>query len=215
MKAGNIEYKQASDLPDELPILTDESVFILPGTYVPIIIELSDDLELIENAFTGNKLLGILQAKDYNIGCIARITSVAETGDGKTAIALEGICRFYLGEISNNYSNYPLFTIEPIITDFEKSIENLNLKPYLDSYLHNNNLHININNESYNKELQQFANVPFDILLNSLCINANFNLKERQLLLEADTTKERAQLFLALSERALMNKQNNKSTILN
>lgn len=219
MKAGNIEYKQASDLPNKLPMLISTSMLILPGTYVPIIIEQKKYLKLIEDTLKGNKLIGVLQLKPegyetYDMGCIARITSFSELGNGKTTISLEGVCRFYRLTKIDTKSTYEIFSIKPILEDFDRTKKVTDLAPFINSYLNNNGVNPNLNSKTFKAELTQFTNTPFDILLNSLCINAGFNTEEQQLLLEADNIDDRAQLFLALSERSLMKKQKHKTYIL-
>ena len=194
-------------------------MLILPGTYVPVIIEQKKYLKLIEDVLKDNKLIGVLQLKPngyetYDMGCIARITSFSELGNGKTTISLEGVCRFYRLDKIETKNTYEIFSIEPIPGDFNRIEKNTDLTPFINSYLNNNGISPNLNSKTFKAELTQFSNTPFDVLLNSLCINAGFNSEEQQLLLEANTIDDRAQLFLALSERALMKKQKNKTSIL-
>lgn len=216
MKAGNKEYKTITDLPESLPVIIGTSIFILPGTYIPVFIEQKKYLELIEEVLKGNKLIGILQtdntnSKPYELGCIARITSFSEEGNGKIIISLEGVCRFKRGKLLANKNNYDIYQITPITMDFIHEEKTVDILPFINSYIEKNELDNNINNKQILNDLKKTS---FDILINSLCVNGNFAPQEQQLLLEAKTIENRAQLFLALSEKAIMSKPNKKTITL-
>ena len=55
----------------------------------------------INDCIKTNKLMGMVQARKnssevYNVGCLGKITSFSETGDGRYQINLEGLNRFCL-----------------------------------------------------------------------------------------------------------------------
>lgn len=216
MKAGNIEYKKASDLPKSLPMLFGTSVFILPGTYIPILVERTKYVKIIEEALQNDKLIGVLQINSeteepYDIGCIARITSFSEEGNGKAVIALEGVCRFRHEQKINNNELYDVYKISPISEDFKEVKLDKDSTPFINSYFKADEVNGDMPDEKVRKELKT---LPFDVLINSLCIHSHFSPQEQQLLLESKNIETRAELFLALSERATMKHQNKKNEML-
>lgn len=210
MKAGNIEYNKALDLPDALSVIIAKSILILPQTYVPLIIHTTKHLKLIKDALKTNSLLGTLQINPtsnceavYEMGTIARITSFSEIGDGKLSIALEGICRFYCLKKLTTHNPYESFIIKPILEDFTKETffeNNIKIKEMAQSYLNS----LNLEEHELAKEMDKFVNVPSETLVNSLCVSAAFDPAEQQMLLEAEDLAERIDIFLALNQRRIL-----------
>lgn len=216
MKAGNIEYNKALDLPDALAVIIAKAILILPQTYVPLIIHTPKHLKLVEDALKTNSLLGTLQLNPtsngeavYNMGAIARITSFSEIGDGKLSIALEGICRFHCLKKLTTDNPYESFMIKPILKDFIKEPQetffenNIKLREMAQSYLNS----LNLAEQELEKEMAKFANVPSETLVNSLCVSAAFDPAEQQMILEAEDLAERIDIFLALNQRRILRQQ--------
>ena len=106
MQAGNIFYRTSEDLPEQAPLFVLAGALLLPGGRMPLNIFEPRYLEMIDAAMSGDRLIGMIQPaldgtlKDDSepalceIGCVGRITSFAESGDGRYLISLQGICRF-------------------------------------------------------------------------------------------------------------------------
>ena len=106
MQAGNAHYRLDSDLPKRLALFPLTAALLLPGGRIPLNIFEPRYLQMIDDAMSGSRLIGMIQPSlDGNlrpdgeptlcpVGCIGRITSLAETGDGRYLISLQGVCRF-------------------------------------------------------------------------------------------------------------------------
>lgn len=99
-------------LPGTLPIFPLSGVLLLPGGRLPLNIFEPRYLSMISDALGRQRLIGMVQpttpggfAGDglsggdgppavQKIGCVGRIVSFGETGDGQVLVTLQGICRF-------------------------------------------------------------------------------------------------------------------------
>src|SRR5262249_4643366 len=82
---------------------------LLPRARLPLHIFEPRYLAMIDDVLaTPGRMIGMIQpvadAKDkdrpavYSVGCAGRVTSFAETEDGRIMIGLTGLCRFEIGE---------------------------------------------------------------------------------------------------------------------
>ncbi|NVP72718.1 LON peptidase substrate-binding domain-containing protein, partial [Vibrio cholerae] len=82
---------------------------LLPGGQLPLNVFEPRYLAMFDAALAGNRLIGMIQPvlgeggegirpTLSSVGCIGRITSFAETGDGRYITSLSGVCRFRLME---------------------------------------------------------------------------------------------------------------------
>ena len=104
MAAG---YRKVSDLPALIPVFPLDGALLLPGCQLPLQIFEPRYLNMIDDAMSGARLIGMIQTRAggsrtkpnlAEVGCAGRITAYAETGDGRYMITLTGICRFAAGE---------------------------------------------------------------------------------------------------------------------
>src|SRR4029450_9809971 len=104
MQAGNVRYRTLDDIPESVPIFPLSGALLLPGGQLPLNIFELRYLAMIDAALSGKRIIGMIQPRfDQDnqedgdlceVGCLGRITSFAETGDGRLLITLPGICRF-------------------------------------------------------------------------------------------------------------------------
>ena len=93
--------------PNIIPIFPLNGVIYFPKTNLPLNIFEQRYLNLINDAYGKNKLMGMIQEKKnndvYSIGCLGKISDYQKSKDGRILINLTGISRFkILKEISNN-----------------------------------------------------------------------------------------------------------------
>ena len=93
--------------PNIIPIFPLNGVIYFPKTNLPLNIFEQRYLNLVNDAYSKNKLMGMIQEKKnnnvYNIGCLGKISDYQKIKDGRILINLTGISRFkILKEISNN-----------------------------------------------------------------------------------------------------------------
>ncbi len=150
MQVGNARYRTGADIPETVPVFPLKGALLLPGGQLPLNIFEPRYLAMIENALAGKRIIGMIQPKIdgdddetideldesirpqlSNVGCLGRITTFAETGDGRLLITLQGICRFRVREEVNCRQPYRQCRIMPFLADLEdarirqKSIETL------------------------------------------------------------------------------------------
>jgi len=96
-----------SKFPNIIPIFPLNGVIYFPKTNLPLNIFEQRYLNLVNDAYSKNKLMGMIQEKKnnnvYSIGCLGKISDYQKIKDGRILINLTGISRFkILKEISNN-----------------------------------------------------------------------------------------------------------------
>jgi Lon protease-like protein len=135
-----------------------------------------------------------------HVGCLGRITSFAETGDGRYIVSLTGICRFRLiDEIPGHHQPYRSFHIAPFVSDLksedeEGTVDRAALLAAFKAYLEANKL------EADWESVERASNLT---LVNSLSMMAPFEPAEKQALLEAPDLRTRAETFIAITEIVL------------
>ena len=94
--------------PDIIPVFPLNGVIFFPKTNLPLNIFEKRYLDLVNDSYKNNKLIGMIQLKKdeeevYEIGCIGKNSDYQKSKDGRVLINLEGITRFkILGEEINN-----------------------------------------------------------------------------------------------------------------
>ena len=93
----------------ELPIFPLNGAVLFPETSLPLNIFESRYIEMVNYALTRDRYIGMIQTdnnnKLYKIGCIGRIHSFNETGDGRYLISLLGInCFNVVEELKQTFS---------------------------------------------------------------------------------------------------------------
>src|SRR6266540_3230430 len=102
----NAEYRGPGELPAIIPVFPLSGALLLPRGQMPLNIFESRYLAMIDDAMADrHRLIGMIQpdsahpgAADkpnlYKVGCVGRITQLAEAGDGRYLIELTGVTRF-------------------------------------------------------------------------------------------------------------------------
>ena len=94
--------------PNIIPVFPLSGVIYFPKTNLPLNIFEQRYLNLINDAYNKDKLMGMVQSKKennsvYEIGCLGKISDYQKSKDGRILINLTGISRFkILKEIPND-----------------------------------------------------------------------------------------------------------------
>ncbi|MDC1158390.1 LON peptidase substrate-binding domain-containing protein [Pelagibacteraceae bacterium] len=94
--------------PEIIPVFPLDGVIYFPNTNLPLNIFEQRYLDLVNDAYGKNKLMGMVQSKKqnnsvYQIGCLGKISDYQKSKDGRIFINLTGITRFkIIDEIVNN-----------------------------------------------------------------------------------------------------------------
>lgn len=221
--AINALYQSISDLPEKIAVFPLARALVLPQAQLPLNIFEPRYLAMIDDTIGNDRVIGMIQPsatqpasgvpldsngqdKPFlcNVGCLARISSFRESGDGRYFIILDGICRFELVEemaTTTLYrqvrADYAPFTIDlENPQDQEKEIDRQQLLDTLRGYLEQRHL---------NADWKEIEATPTAGLVNSLTMSCPFEIAEKQALLEAPTLIERSDCLLTLLQMARAN----------
>ena len=134
------------------------------------------------------------------VGCIGRITSFSETGDGRYITSLAGICRVrLLDEVTKHGAPFRSFRISPFLSDLmvadeERDVDRTSLMKVFRAYLDSNRL------EADWESVERAGNLA---LVNSLCMMSPLGAAEKQALLETESLKARSTTLIAMLEMLL------------
>ena len=199
-------YRKTEDLPKVIPVFPLDGVLLLPGGQLPLNIFEPRYLNMVDDAMAGDRVIGIIQTLGGQpsrpslapVGCLGRITSFAETSDGRYLITLTGVCRFNRGEelpsrspYRQTRAAYEVFGSDLHEDDEEGYVDREALLSALKKYLSHRGLGVD-----WKAALQ----APAEGLINSLCMALPFEPAEKQALLEAAGLTLRAETLTALLE---------------
>ncbi|MBV2144991.1 LON peptidase substrate-binding domain-containing protein [Falsochrobactrum sp. TDYN1] len=217
MQVGNARYRTGADIPDVVAVFPLRGALLLPGGKLPLNIFEPRYLEMVEAAISSKRIIGMIQphiqpdeeesdeldetAKPplSKVGCLGRITTFSETGDGRILITLEGICRFRVLEEVHCRRPYRQCRIAPFLTDLEDARDAANidrealLRAFRD-YLEVHNLEA---------DWDSISRAGNETLVNALSMMSPFGAAEKQALLEAADLKTRAATLIAITEMML------------
>ena len=106
----NIEYRGPADLPEIIPVFPLPGALLLPRGQMPLNIFEPRYLSMVDDSFRdGHRLIGMIQPDVthspnearpvlFRVGCVGRITQLAESGDGRYILELTGVSRFRVVE---------------------------------------------------------------------------------------------------------------------
>ena len=99
-----------------IPIFPLNGVIYFPKTNLPLNIFEQRYLNLVNDAYKKDKLMGMVQSKKendsvYNVGCLGLISDYQKSKDGRVLINLTGITRFEIQEEKVNDKLYREFKV--------------------------------------------------------------------------------------------------------
>ncbi len=198
-------YVRAADLPQVIPVFPLDGVLLLPRGQLPLNIFEPRYLNMVDDAMAGDRIIGMIQPAGgprrlpslSPVGCAGRITSFAETSDGRYLITLTGCSRFRVqGELP---VQTPYRQVRAQFAPFESDLtappagegglDRENLLEALKAYLETRGLDI---------DWETAETAPPEALVNSLAMALPFEPPEKQALLEAPDLDDRATVLTAL-----------------
>ena len=214
MKAGNAEYRAALDFPGIIPIFPLAGALLLPGGNLPLNIFEPRYLSMTEHALATDRLIGMIQPDPAagpeenepalcKMGCIGRLTAFQETGDGRYAVNLTGICRFTVEqeEAPLNGFRRVRFAILEEDLDFGLRSDESTILEDRDSLLGTLRKYLSANGMNANWEA--IEQTDDETLVTALCMMSPYGPAEKQALLEAGDLNTRAETLIAITEIAL------------
>jgi Lon protease-like protein len=219
VKAGNCPYRSPDDLPAAIPVFPLPAALLLPRAEMPLNIFEPRYVAMIDAALAGHRIVGMIQPDETKapctlgpslcqVGCAGRITSFAETGDGRYMVTLTGIARFMVVEelVAKTLFRQCRVTAAPFAGDFAAGCDEASvdrgavLKTFRD-YLDAHNLEA---------DWESVGRASNETLINALAMMAPFGTAEKQALLEAPDLRARAETLVALTEMSLAREPGNR-----
>jgi Lon protease-like protein len=220
----NVTYHGPGDLPDVIAVFPLAGALLLPRGQLPLNIFEPRYLAMVDDALrSGLRLIGMIQPDPargesddkpelYKVGCVGRLTQIAESGDGRYLIQLTGIARYRIEEelaVTTPYRQCRV-SYEPFKDDFiarkgEDDVDRDSLLKALKDFLDANDL---------KADWQGIQNAPNEALVNALAMMSPFGTAEKQALLEAPDLKTRAEYLVAVTEIELAKKTTGGDTVL-
>ena len=213
----NAEYRGPGELPEVIPVFPLPGALLLPRGQMPLNIFEPRYLSMVDDAFRdGHRLIGMIQPdvtrspdEDrpvlFRIGCVGRITQLAETGDGRYILELTGVSRFKVVEELRVLTAYRQYKVDyfPFIDDFtarkgEDAVDREALLAVLSDFLKANNLKV---------DWEGVENAPNEALVNALAMMSPYGPAEKQAMLEAPDLKTRAEILVAITQIDLAKKR--------
>jgi Lon protease-like protein len=206
----NATYRGPGDLAHVIPVFPLAGALLLPRGQMPLNVFEPRYLAMVDDALADRRrLIGMIQPdtahpgpedkpKLYRVGCVGRITQVAESGDGRYLLELTGICRFRVEQELTVLTAYRQcqVTYAPYADDFiarkgEDAVDRKALLTALAAFLKANKL---------KADWGGIENAPNEALVNALAMMSPYGAAEKQALLEAPDLKTRAEILVAVTE---------------
>jgi Lon protease-like protein len=214
----NAVYRGPADLPETIPVFPLPGALLLPRGQMPLNIFEPRYLAMVDDSLRdGHRLIGMIQPDTahpgseqkpnlYRVGCVGRITQLAETGDGRYLLQLTGVARFRIEEelsVATAYRQCRV-TYVPFMDDFvarrgEEAVDRKTLLEALQAFLKANNL---------KADWQGIESAPNEALVNALAMMSSYGSAEKQAMLEAPDLKTRAEILIAVTEIELAKGKN-------
>jgi Lon protease-like protein len=220
----NVTYRSSADLPHVIPVFPLAGALLLPRGQMPLNIFEPRYIAMIDDALRdGRRLIGMIQPDPahsgdenrpalFKVGCMGRITQIAETGDGRYLLQLTGVSRFRIEEeldVATAYRQCRV-TTAPFADDLvarkgEEGVDREAVLTALQAFLKANNL---------KTDWDGIQSAPNEALVNALAMMSPYGAAEKQALLEAPDLKSRAEILVAATEIELAKKSSGSDTPL-
>jgi uncharacterized protein len=199
-----VETGLSGAIPTRFPIFPLRGAILLPGGNLPLNIFEPRYLHMTRDAMRTDQLIGMVQPCGdaigdqpdlYQVGCVGRIASFAETEDGRYLISLTGLCRYDVLEELSVTTPYRqvVASFERWSRDLEEAVPSDSLRPTLCAGLR---AYFEVNDIS--ADWAQIEAAPLAGLITSLAMICPFEPSEKQALLEAAGIDERCRVLIAL-----------------
>ena len=218
----NKPYRSADELPDVIPVFPLPGALLLPRGQLPLNIFEPRYMAMIDDALKGHRLIGMIQPLSAEnpsarhpglerVGCLGRITQLAETGDKRYMLSLTGVARFRVLEeltVMTPYrqvrADYGDFASDFVPRAGEKEVDREAVLDALRRFAEAGSLKV---------DWDGIHQAPNEALVNALAMMSPFDPREKQALLEAPDIKTRAEILIAATEMELARGANAPSSL--
>ena len=186
--------------PKLIPVFPLSGVIYFPRTNLPLNIFEERYLDLVNDSFRNDKLMGMVQSKRenslvYKVGCLGKISDYQETSDGRVLINLTGITRFEITKEVTSKKKYREFEVDykkfykDLVTPnkIEAVYVKLNFMEKVKEFFKKNGLMIN---------WKEFEKLDESQKINTLSMIAPISNEEKQKLLETVSLEDKTNTLL-------------------
>ena len=171
--------------PKIIPIFPLNGVIYFPKTNLPLNIFERRYLDLVNDTFNKDKLMGMVQSQKsgnevYKVGCLGKISDFQKSKDGRILINLTGISRFEIIKEIPNKKLYREFQVD--YKNFSEDINNDQVETDVDELMKKTKTFFNKNGLLLN--WQEFEKLEHAQKINTLAMIAPITNEEKQKLLE-------------------------------
>lgn len=216
----NRPYEKIDELARAIPVFPLPGALLLPRGPMPLNIFEPRYMAMTDAALASHRLIGMVQPAAphgrrgddlHDIGCVGRITQIAETGDGRYLMTLYGVCRFRIVKEIPAITPFRQFEVD--YSEFgedlieragENEVDRAKVVSALRRFADAKQMRIDW------KEIEQADN---ELLVNALSMVSPFGVEEKQALLEAVDLKARAEVLVAVTELELARAGQSPSTL--
>ncbi|MGZ3866829.1 MAG: endopeptidase La [Bacteroidia bacterium] len=196
------EMMNKEKLPETLAILPLRNTVLFPGVVIPITVGRDKSIQLIRDAYKGDKTIGVVSQKNdsvedpksddlHNIGTVAHIIKQLRMPDGSTTVIIQGKKRFKTGDFVQN-DPYLKATVIPF-TETKPATDNKEFSALVSSL-----------KDLASQIIKQSPQIPSEaafainniesasFLVNFISSNSNVPTEEKQKMLELPDLNDRA-----------------------
>jgi len=202
------------NFPKIIPIFPLSGVIYFPNTNLPLNIFEERYINLVNDAYNKDKLMGMVQSKKgdqevYRIGCLGKISDYQKSKDGRILINLTGVSRFKILEEIHNKKLYREFHVnyENFISDIQKDKSEINAEELLKKakvFFKRNGLLLN---------WREFEKLDTNQKINTLAMIAPITNEEKQKLLETVSLENKVKTLESIISFYLYETADNNQTI--
>ncbi len=201
-----------TDLPGTIPIFPLPGALLLPRSRLPLHIFEPRYLAMLDDALkTPERLIGMVQPNEvpgrdgpglHSIGCVGRVTQFSETEDGRYLITLSGVSRFRVLREIEGFTPYRRCEVS-----WDGFAQDLGAAPEQDDRFDRaafmSVLERYFDTMDLSTDWETLREAEDELLINSLSMLLDFDLEDKQALLEAPSLATRRETLVTLIEFAL------------
>ena len=195
------------DLPTEFAIFPLPGALLLPGGKLPLNIFERRYLAMFEDCLSEGRVIGMIQPDElrsatpsgpalYRVGCVGRLSSFSETDDGRMLVTLTGLIRFTVKvelEMRRGYRR-----VRADLARFQADLDEAPAPGDLDRDGLVDALRAYFAARGFDANWEAIDEMPDEALVSTLAMVCPFDPAEKQALLEAPGTADRASTLLTL-----------------
>ena len=211
----NIYYNTSmKTFPDVIPIFPLSGVIYFPKTNLPLNIFEQRYLDLVNDTFKKDKLMGMVQSqrkldKVFKVGCLGKISNYQTSEDGRILINLTGIIRFKILEEVKNNKLYREFKVD--YKNYETDLGNTYQEFNTDKLMKKSKIFFKRNGLLLN--WREFEKLDVIQKINTLSMISPVTNEEKQKLLEARSLEDKVQTLEKIIEFYLHDVSFNSQTV--